>query len=942
MNTTRAELQASLFDNYLKLNSLIPIRMDINAYKRREVETGSRSLDYYDLLESALDTLKLGLTDTCSQGRWRAGLMPLLNPLQLFNSLEFLRDRSPEDYQRMMSVLLQDRKSELPFVDIAKKHGAFADFALHTGRSLSAYVSAYKGSHSHFGRLSKFLRKKGWGSSSEDEMLMYLAHPLFRYDARQRYLEGKPLPLLEVDLIKQWATRHGVPLPQQVASYASLDEGERDEEGAIHDLRPDGSRLTRQQVIDQCKALLPDILAFIDDLHVDAAPEERDFPAVFSGFVALFAAASLHDDPAILTLPETTAPHLTLAYRRLSGFSRMMGFETPFDNVRRFALDYLNEGFYPSTAILLDRLLSRSDKPTPVSSTRIYGTTFSVAPGHFKCLRQINEHAVALTQPGRLFVGRRDRDALTNTPLTEGLTVAQHGDALALALAEWEEARHTGIYAQQRFHVLADSLVGLPETPILEETPCFAEQALFARALPTVAEFGDTQISTVGLLREVITRFVIAPTNQEAIERDVLPVLDGIIARISTAKKGFAFDNEPTLAPSEKTLMLPAALASTIPDGVSALRGDQLDDVAHAARQMGMHLRFAQIGALYLASALYDEAEKKEAAVTAAAANVQPSTSSRGNAFQELEEKMAALDSARDQYREWCEKAVTLLAPYIETLQEQLNLAVDFVPLTVERNEDEETLVTVAQEHPDMQGLLDEKRALEESLATAHAAHEAALESAERQQADFDAQAETLEQYAVENTQLKAQAQALTHHISEMERQKGAAKQSLTADAADLRDALSDELIAFSETPTPRSALALAAALYPDRLVILDSAYASAEQASDTVGANILRRLALLATQGLSAMREGNPLYTLNTILPGEVACSESDSSLQIPKLAQQRTFKETLPSGEVKAWVMTAHNWINYEHRLYFEYDASREVFVIGYAGRHLQVVSC
>jgi hypothetical protein len=415
-----------------------------------------------------------------------------------------------------------------------------------------------------------------------------------------------------------------------------------------------------------------------------------------------------------------------------------------------------------------------------------------------------------------------------------------------------------------------------------------------------------------------------------------------MVDRLAYAHTCYEYDNNANPLDSDaKSVLIPTELANRVSLPLKELRGDQLEEVAHEARRVGMQIRHAYTGATYLGYALYQEAESKQAAVTNAAASVQPSTLSRGNAYQEIEAQMAALDKARESYRLWADKAVEKLMPYIDSLQGFLGVDISGIPLVAPAGNDQD--LEPLDEHADIDvpALLQERDALIQALDALKTDSALAADEIERQREELDIKARTIEAYAVETTQLTAQTQALSHHLGEVERQKGVTQHTLSDDAAAVRSVLTNDLIGFSESPTPSAALTLASSLYPEHLIILDSAFESASQANDAVGTNILRRLLLLATKGIRLMQEGNPLYALNDILPGEVACSESDSSLNIPKLRQERTFKEKNANGEVKTWVMTAHNWINYDHRLYFEYDAERAVFIIGHAGRHLQIVS-
>lgn len=950
MSQLYAEMQVSLLDSYLKLSSFYALRHQVEFYQFNN-DPGRKSgagVDQFAIMEDALLGMNLALTDKCSKGRWRAGYMPVINPLMTFNSFDHIKRTRPESFHHIHEAFQKRREQHPGLADAAKRTGPISEVHTHLGRPMKAYVAAYKASGaSHFTRFSRHLRKQGYSNSPENELLLYLAHPLMRYDARQRFLEGRALPLLEVDILTTWAERHDIAMPATVASFASTLEGERTEDGRLNHARPDGARLTRQQIIDQCKALLPAILAYINELDVDTEPHERDYAEIFSAMLALFAAASLYDDPGILTLPEAQKPNVTLAFQRMAGDPTHDSLESSFRHSRYFPIYGLNSGFYPSLTMLAESLVETADETDDLLLPSVRKPRHLSAPHDFGLLDRISRHAQALLDPA----------ALMMTPLTlhddspvrgDLPDLSEHVAQIGAAHAEWESRCHIGVYELQRFHLLADSHIYLPEHPIPEDTIFNTPQTMFAWVLPTAKEDGREFINMVELLALVISKFVSTPGNHDLLNEQVYPVLTAMAERLDAARRGVAFDGEVIQHEDGKTLTLPATLASRLDTPVATLRGDELREVASEAHRIGLQCRRAHIEALHLANRFYLDAQHRQEAMKEATAAMQElGDLMSGNAFEAIETRMAKLDTLRNEYREWCDSAMTQIMPFIEALNGYLGEEVAQVAMedaqaaensvAAQDASDREAAGVHEESSPDghKEQLQREMDALREKKRLADA-------EIERQRQVMDEQAETVEAFAVETTQLKAQAQALSHHLSEAERGRGQGSMLLSGDSEALRMRMANDLVMFSESPTPSAALSLAASLYADRLIILDSAFESAINASDTVGTNILRRLLLLATEGIQIIRDGNPLYALNDVLPGDVACSESDTSLQRPKLRKERTFKETLPSGEVKAWVMQAHNWINYDHRLYFEYDAEREVFVIGHAGRHLQVASC
>ena len=154
-------------------------------------------------------------------------------------------------------------------------------------------------------------------------------------------------------------------------------------------------------------------------------------------------------------------------------------------------------------------------------------------------------------------------------------------------------------------------------------------------------------------------------------------------------------------------------------------------------------------------------------------------------------------------------------------------------------------------------------------------------------------------------------------------------------------DDLVDAVKAFGQSSQAPEALRLARATYPDRLRILDSAFASASEAASTLsGAGLLRKLLAMAEQGWEAMAAGKPLYSLKEVVPGHLACVESDRVNQHPKLRDERIFTEKTAEGS-RRWDMQSHLTLDERHRLYFTWDADALQFVVGHAGRHLSIAT-
>lgn len=153
--------------------------------------------------------------------------------------------------------------------------------------------------------------------------------------------------------------------------------------------------------------------------------------------------------------------------------------------------------------------------------------------------------------------------------------------------------------------------------------------------------------------------------------------------------------------------------------------------------------------------------------------------------------------------------------------------------------------------------------------------------------------------------------------------------------------ALIDAVAAFGQSSSAPDALRLASACRPERLRVLDSAYASARDAASSLsGSGLLRKLMALVEDGWEELVAGKPLYSLQQVVPGHLACLESDRVTQHPKLRDERVFTEKADDG-TRRWEMQSHITLDERHRLYFAWDEAASQFVIGHAGRHLSIAT-
>jgi hypothetical protein len=131
----------------------------------------------------------------------------------------------------------------------------------------------------------------------------------------------------------------------------------------------------------------------------------------------------------------------------------------------------------------------------------------------------------------------------------------------------------------------------------------------------------------------------------------------------------------------------------------------------------------------------------------------------------------------------------------------------------------------------------------------------------------------------------------------------------------------------------PAAVLTLLAEHLHDRLQVLPSALDSANTHHNMINTSeMARRIITLAMQGVDLMRSGARVYDLNNIVPGEVACQESDTVMNTAKLRKLRQFK----AQDGTTIEMLTHIPIDGRTRMYFDFDTDNRLR-IGYIGKHL-----
>ena len=148
------------------------------------------------------------------------------------------------------------------------------------------------------------------------------------------------------------------------------------------------------------------------------------------------------------------------------------------------------------------------------------------------------------------------------------------------------------------------------------------------------------------------------------------------------------------------------------------------------------------------------------------------------------------------------------------------------------------------------------------------------------------------------------------------------------------------DLAVASGALRPASMLRLVEALYgKDRVVVLASAYKSAEQSSSFQFVPKLYEIVTrLVTDYLDALAAGKPDSEARHILGGSYRANESEATVNIRSLAKLRMFEY-----EGKTVEMFQHLAIGVENsdsrtiRCHFHWDAAKRRIVIGYLGPHL-----
>lgn len=888
----------------------------------------------YQMMNDIVTSSRLEPCASSSEEHKRAGLFPVMNPLRLSAQLQILSDIPRE--MRLVDESYRDTSFSAAHIE---RDSLLGDFKRMTGRSPQAYIKAYeRSSNSYFGKFTKLLKKSDMTTRPHENIIDYLAHPLFRYDAVQQYLHGKNLPILEFDILREWAARRGIEVgdvSQISTSLVSEADGQRGEDGNIVSTSPDGKLLNRQQVLDTYRNLLPHVLQALVDVDISEGPGRMDISEAWDAMSALFAVASLNRDTSILGMADALCPPFMSAFRFMQLVPESLGIGT-----HRFNIEHLNNGFCPSTLELIT---------TVMEAPGVQGAGSAAAKHRNVLLPEIYTHlsgiGAILASPANLIAGYGGADYFADDESVIHESGYDVQGLLDSAQAAWNELRSGRLYTlkrQQANYALIEAMQSLSRDDI------GVEDSVLGSVMPDDGE--TVSLLNIEVFQRVAKKYLVTPETKSDLENRVFPALDRMITRARWVQEvhGFSADETGALTieePEVECLVLPEPVADAFARQSLSTRSDtELDEVAHHALSLGHNLRALNLTFIQGAISLHATAVKHQKAVQEAFSAQGGAAEGEEGAFMAIETQMQAVDEARERYRVWAKEAVIEMMEVLEEQDEFLKQRLVTVLLFEETGSVDKTdaesgeapaeasdelllaLKNMDKEVAELSSQIDAQKAASEDevsrLVASHSEEVAALEQElSKRQADVD--------------QAQYQAKALKNHLA----QATFGKPDETSTG--FHESLTQALIAYAESPRPVTAIRIAERMFPERLVVLDSAVESAADAVEMNGGNLLRRLLILATEGWDIWQEGRPLYALNDVMPGDVALSESDTNLNMPKLRQQRTFKESLGDGRVQEWVMESHNWIDWQHRLYFNVDDERGVFVIGYAGRHLGISS-
>lgn len=167
--------------------------------------------------------------------------------------------------------------------------------------------------------------------------------------------------------------------------------------------------------------------------------------------------------------------------------------------------------------------------------------------------------------------------------------------------------------------------------------------------------------------------------------------------------------------------------------------------------------------------------------------------------------------------------------------------------------------------------------------------------------------------------------------------------QSGMASPALLDAGLFMDLASRADQPSPKECLDAVANAYPDRIVVLDSAYESARKHGDfDSGRRLLGMLNKLATHFVEKIREGGDDRARQCFSNSEYAATESEGTQNNKEMRKRRTF--VYKENNVEMWRHLKVGVADDKRksiRVHFEWMADEEKIVIGHCGAHLPVIT-
>ncbi|WP_411987131.1 hypothetical protein [Shewanella sp. YIC-542] len=189
------------------------------------------------------------------------------------------------------------------------------------------------------------------------------------------------------------------------------------------------------------------------------------------------------------------------------------------------------------------------------------------------------------------------------------------------------------------------------------------------------------------------------------------------------------------------------------------------------------------------------------------------------------------------------------------------------------------------------------------------------------------------------NESLSEKIRSNSYTISELKRQLGSANSGGQALDAELIQILSE---ALSHDPSPEQCLKLVEAIYPSRIVVLDSALASARDSiSFGQGRKLIGLLFKLSTEYIDVLSQGGDSKA-KEIFGKLYSANESETVEKSPELSKLRQF--TYNGEDIYMFkhlrIGVADN-ITETIRVHFHWDSKKSTIVIGYCGPHLPIGS-